>query len=51
MPRLALPGSPLAPSSGWSGLGRMIDPCRTHCIQAPLSMRIGHRSRKPHQVA
>jgi hypothetical protein len=52
MPRAAVSPEPVAPASGWSGpWGRMIDPSRTHCIQAPLSMRIGHKSRKPHQVA
>lgn len=53
-PRAAAPAPAIesvAPSSGWSGpWGRMIDPCRAHCVQAPLSMRVGHKSRKPHQV-
>lgn len=31
--------------------GSLIDPSRTHCIQAPLSMRTGHKSRVPHQFA
>jgi hypothetical protein len=29
---------------------RWIDPMRAHTLQAPLRLRVGMRSRKPHQL-